>query len=182
MASYWGECFPMGGIGGAPFVGKTGFGAFSAHVPDDGHVFILFGPHVAISESGEIGKHLRIGQTKHSAACGALLDALDACRHGRVRSSCADGLLDLEDMQQSWLKQCILERHDEIEAADEPIQKLCMVAYEVVRDKLLRIVHTNFGSGNLVLLGGIGINMPHPYEDHFHPLLFQVLNRDKDPH
>ena len=34
MASYWGECFPMGGIGGAPFVGKTGFGAFSAHVPD----------------------------------------------------------------------------------------------------------------------------------------------------
>ena len=105
----------------------------------DGHVFILFGPHVAISESvrnappepdpnqtrarpyptsssnawprliphdsldpaqsrllsldpaqsrlisqGEIGKHLRIGQTKHSAACGALLDALDACRHGRV--------------------------------------------------------------------------------------------------
>ena len=51
MADHWGECFPMGGIGGAPFVGKTGFGAFSHHVPDDGHIIILFGPHIAISDS-----------------------------------------------------------------------------------------------------------------------------------
>ena len=33
MIDHWGEVFPMGGIGGVPFVGKTGFGAFSAHVP-----------------------------------------------------------------------------------------------------------------------------------------------------
>ena len=50
MADHWGECFPMGGIGGAPFVGKTGFAAFSHHVPDDGHVLILFGPHVGVRE------------------------------------------------------------------------------------------------------------------------------------
>ena len=34
MKEYWGEVFPMGGIGGAPYVGKTGFGAFAHHVPD----------------------------------------------------------------------------------------------------------------------------------------------------
>ena len=34
MGDYWGECFPLGGIGGAPFVGKTGFAAFSHHVPE----------------------------------------------------------------------------------------------------------------------------------------------------
>ena len=34
MKEYWGEVFPMGGIGGSPYVGKTGFGAFASHVPD----------------------------------------------------------------------------------------------------------------------------------------------------
>jgi hypothetical protein len=33
MIDTWGDVvFPMGGIGGVPFVGKTGFGAFSHHV------------------------------------------------------------------------------------------------------------------------------------------------------
>ena len=35
MAEHWGlsgDVFPMGGIGGAPYVGTTGFGAFSHHV------------------------------------------------------------------------------------------------------------------------------------------------------
>merc|ERR1719203_1206448 len=62
MQDHYGECFPMGGIGGMPFVGKTGFTAFSHHVPESGHVLILFGPHVAISESGELGKYRRKGQ------------------------------------------------------------------------------------------------------------------------
>ena len=48
MITHWGECFPMGGIGGVPYVGKTGFGAYSAHVPKDGHLVILFGPHIGI--------------------------------------------------------------------------------------------------------------------------------------
>jgi hypothetical protein len=38
----------MGGLGGLPFVGKTGFKAYSSHVPKDGHIFILFAPHVGI--------------------------------------------------------------------------------------------------------------------------------------
>ena len=56
MITHWGECFPMGGIGGVPYVGKTGFGAYSAHVPKDGHLVILFGPHIGISSAGELGK------------------------------------------------------------------------------------------------------------------------------
>ena len=88
----------MGGIGGAPFVGKTGFAAFSHHVPDDGHVLILFGPHVGVreprkwsgpvvdsrladaalrqvSEAGVVGKYCRKGQSCDSSACGAVLSA-----------------------------------------------------------------------------------------------------------
>ena len=61
----------------------------------------------------------------------------------------------MEDMQQSWLKHCIHERMTEIQGAAEPLQALSVVAYEIVRDKLLRIVNTDFGTGKLVLLGGI---------------------------
>ena len=48
LTDYWGECFTLGGFGGLAFTGKTGFAAFTAHVPDDGHLFVLYGPHVAI--------------------------------------------------------------------------------------------------------------------------------------
>merc|ERR1719188_2480617 len=57
MKNHWGAVFPLGGISGAPFVGKTGFGAFSSHVPAHGNVFMFFGPHTAVSESGEVGKY-----------------------------------------------------------------------------------------------------------------------------
>ena len=43
--------------------GAAGFGAFSAHVPQDGNVVILMGPHVAIGPDGEVGKVARVGQT-----------------------------------------------------------------------------------------------------------------------
>merc|ERR1719510_2924192 len=39
MRHTWGHVFNLGGIGGIPFVGKTGFTAFSHHVPDDGNLF-----------------------------------------------------------------------------------------------------------------------------------------------
>ena len=29
----WGEVFPLGGLAGLPFTGKTGWGAFSSHCP-----------------------------------------------------------------------------------------------------------------------------------------------------
>ena len=122
MTDYWGECFPMGGIGGAPFVGKTGFMAFSHHVPQDGHVVILFGPHIAISEAGELGKYLRIGQCNHLTACGAVLSAFDAAKKGAV------GEHDPNDMQQSWLKAKVSQQLDAITAAADPIAALTLTA------------------------------------------------------
>jgi hypothetical protein len=43
-------------LAGIPFTGKTGFTAFSHHIPDNGNLFVLFAPHVGISKSGRIGK------------------------------------------------------------------------------------------------------------------------------
>lgn len=46
---------PIGGLGGIPFAGKTGFQAFASHVPDGGNLLILFGPHVGIDKLGKLG-------------------------------------------------------------------------------------------------------------------------------
>jgi len=51
----------MGGLGGIPFIGKVGFGAFAGHVPKDGNLFILFAPHVGVTPDGVIGRFARDG-------------------------------------------------------------------------------------------------------------------------
>ena len=180
MTTYFGNCFPMGGIGGAPYVGKTGFGAFSGHVPDDGHVVILFGPHIAVSEDGELGMYLRDGQCKHTSACGAVLAAYNACNAGNDHCTEWNGL-DHYDMQQTWLQKKLQKRLGEINSSDEPLQVLIHAAYEAIRDKLLKIVNTSFGTGKLVLIGGIQLNMPQPCVDHFLPLFFQMQSRFEGP-
>ena len=174
MTEYWGECFPMGGIGGAPYVGKTGFGAFSAHVPDDGNIIIMFGPHIAISESGELGQYLREGQTKHSSACGAVLGAYAQCKHATAGT--VTGKLDDLDMQMDWLRHQISQCLGRVDSADDPLSELTYAVFEMIQVKLTKIVNTKFGSGRLVLMGGIQINMPAPYVDHFMPLQFDVLS------
>ena len=177
--SGWGDCFPMAGIGGAPFVGKTGFGAFSAHVPDDGTILILFGPHIAISEAGELGQYLRIGQTKHSTACGAALGAYAQCKHSAAASVKDD--FDSLDTQMDWLRLQVAQCLERIDNADEPLNELMYAVFEAIKAKMAKIVNTKFGVGRLVLIGGIQINMPAPYIDHFMPLQFDVLSSQDDP-
>ena len=56
FAKRWGEVFPLGGLAGFPFTGKTGWGAFSSHSPCDGNIVILFAPHVGVDKDGNVGK------------------------------------------------------------------------------------------------------------------------------
>jgi len=176
MKEYWGACFPMGGIGGAPFVGKTGFGAFSNHVPDDGHLLLLFGPHVAVSETGEVGKYARHGQSIESSACGAVIAAYHQCNCGHT--NCADD--ELYDMQQAWIRRQLAPHASRISKEACPMAALAHQAYTTVHEKISNIVNLDFGTGNLVLVGGIQINMPAPYEDLFLPKMFEVRAKGKD--
>jgi len=59
----------MGGLGSLPFIGKVGFGAFAAHIPKDGNLMILFGPHVGIGPDGTLGDFKRLGQNTCDIAC-----------------------------------------------------------------------------------------------------------------
>ena len=61
LIKHFGEIFYLGGLGGIPFSGKTGFGAYASHVPDGGNIFVLFAPHCAVSEQGHCGYYHRHG-------------------------------------------------------------------------------------------------------------------------
>lgn len=175
MKNEWGHMFPLGGISGAPFVGVTGWGAFSHHVPDDGNIIVIFGPHVAVSEGGLIGKTLREGQNHLSTACGAVIGAYNAClSQGNANE---EDEYNPVDMQMRWIKSQLEAHVGLIQDQPNPMAALAYQAYEMVKSKLERIVNLDFGSGKLVLIGGIQLNMPHQYHEHFLPLSFELRQK-----
>lgn len=53
----------------------------------DGNLFILFAPHIGISDSGELGKYSRSGQKDRcGTACGAACGALKYCEDCRLEA------------------------------------------------------------------------------------------------
>ena len=58
----------------------------------------------------------------------------------------------------------------------EPLAKVTEVAFDMIKEHLLRIVDHSFGKGKLVLVGGVQINLPAPYDDHFQPKFFQAFD------
>jgi len=171
---YYNRVFPLGGIGGAPYGGKTGFAAFSHHVPENGNVFVLFGPHIGFSPEGEPGKFLRNGQQALSTSCGALCAAYSQCTSGGMSA-------DPKDMEQSWLREKLGPKCNDIKASSNPMVELALQAYKVIEEEILSIVNTDFGNGNLVLLGGIQINMPYGMAGYFKPMHFSIRAKGRDP-
>src|ERR1700754_3888761 len=77
--------FKMGGLDGFPFTGLTGMGAFASHVPDNGAVFIYYGPHIGITKTGIPGEISRFGQHKNSSCCGAAKGALAKLQNNQIK-------------------------------------------------------------------------------------------------
>jgi len=175
MSTYYGHSFPLGGLGGVPFAGKTGFGAFSHHVPDNGNVVIVFGPHIGYSIDGEAGKFLRTGQASLSTACEAIIAAYNQCMSGQ-----GWGREPLDEQQASRRTKL---RHfcPHAKMSKNPMVELVLKAYEVIEEEMLSIVNTNFGTGHLVLLGGIQINMPYPLPGYWLPKHFSIRSKDMAP-
>jgi hypothetical protein len=179
MRNYYGQVFPMGGIGGAPYVGETGFKAFSSHVRNNGDIIVVFGPHTGITMEGEVGKYWRVGQKGLSASCGAVIGAYNACLNCNPESLFD---FDEDDMQMSEIKREFTPQVEQLSLTENPMVACAYQAYEMVKDRILRIVNTNFGDGRLVLIGGIQLNMPRShYSDHFLPLMFEVHQASKEP-
>ena len=91
--------FSLGGLAGVPFTGKTGWGAFSGHVPENGNILVLYAPHVGIDAAGNIGKFKRHHQHAPSTACGATIGAYNALLNNDTSKD------PLHDPQMDYLKE-----------------------------------------------------------------------------
>jgi hypothetical protein len=171
---YWGEQFPLGGLGGVPLVGKTGWGAFSHHCPDNGNIFVLYGPHVGVSEQGDVGKILRVGQDAPTSACGAFVGAYKQTADWQGGEEEITGL----DMQQQFIRNQLGPMRPMIASAQNPMAELSRKAFSIVDKQLLSIVDLEC-CNKLVLLGGIQVNTPDGLPDHFEPLRFEVHEKGK---
>ena len=167
----WGEVFPLSGLGGMPFVGKTGWAAMSSHVPVDGHILVLIGPHVGIDKDGNVGKVTRKGQHGSSSACGAAIGALAALEADRSAANFKNGY---EDHQMDAIKHFLEPHVDELQETDNKQAALAYKMYDIAMDFLERIIHLNWmGNGSkLVIVGGIMINCDEEGSDRFLPLKF----------
>ena len=184
LAIAWGECFQMGGLAGVPFCGQTGFGAFAAHIPDDGHLFILFAPHIGICPKGNFGMYSRDGQTDCcSTACGACVGAFNHIQKGGLVPDFAHLGEFPFDYQQQWLISQLAKKVDVINAAENKMVELAKQMYYIIENFMSNIVSmTNISdAGSVVLLGGVHINTMTPMEDFFWPLKFEIRRNKQQP-
>ena len=91
----YGKNFHLGGLAGFPFAGTTGFGAMAAHIPDNGSVLIVYGPHVGVATTGGVGKVERAGIELVDNCCGSAIAASNY-----LKGICETGLSPTTNIQQ----------------------------------------------------------------------------------
>lgn len=167
MESVWGPSFPLGGLGGLPFTGKTGFGAFASHAPDDGRIVVMFGPHIGISDKGNLGKVVRPGMSDESTSCGACVGAFSL--RDTPPPDMAMGDEPIGDYQMNVVRQIVAGKASAIEKADEhDFAALNNEFYASVKAELLKVIPDDL-QFPIALIGGIQINTDVPHTDFFLP-------------
>ena len=179
FTEYCGEVFHLGGLGGIPFTGKTGFAAYSHHVPENGHCLILMAPHIGLDSALDLGKYDREGQSTSGAACGAAIGALCHCQANKPMP---DLMGEEDDYQMSYIIHKVNQAKDAILKGENANSQQALLAahmHEVAKTMLDKIVTLDFGGPNstLTILTGVQINMPEPMEDYFQPLSFYAMDK-----
>ena len=185
MVSRWEEGFTLGGLGGLPFAGRSGFRAFLHHVPDNGKLLILFAPHVGIDANGGLGGLEREGQSKISKACGAAVGSYIAIKAQAEKANTNPVLLPASNPNDDYefdpelgiiiarLKPLI----PGIEKAGDPITYVTYQMYTIVRDLLDDCIKETSDvwdwATEVAIVGGIMINR-RIGGDFFQPLSFEL--------
>jgi hypothetical protein len=177
----YGTNFNLGGLSGFPFAGNTGWGAMSAHVPDDGYCLTIHGPHVGITKDGQIGKVERSGIALVDSCCGSAIAA------SNYLAKITDGTADINpriqqfsDFQQGAVQELILPFGKRLARAEDRMRELPYALYDSQEVMVTDIVNTGKGSikKGLAVLGGIQINTAPDTLDYFHPLRFDYFDED----
>jgi hypothetical protein len=97
----WGDVFTLAGLGGVPALGRTGWQAALAHIPDASGrgCLLVFGlPHIGIERDGTVGVTIRRGQTAPTTTCGALSAICAMSREGTLPRE-----VDVDDYEETRL-------------------------------------------------------------------------------
>ena len=186
----YGGVFNLGGLGGLPFVGTSGFGAFTSHTPKNGKIIIVFGPHVGVSNDGVVGKVERVGKGSPSTSCGAAVGAYKALLAGTVDYNAP---LGTRDFQEEYIIQNLRKKlgplaEVEKKGGDGSVAYVTQQMYNLVWD-IMRFNVETFASKpgfwdsctEVILLGGIVVNRGHGVnlvggDDFFQPLTLTTIN------
>jgi hypothetical protein len=146
--------FKLGGLSGFPFVGLTGMETFASHIPDDGGVFIYYGPHVGISKNKEIGHINRFGQSHSTACCGATISAIEQLKKNNVIFEKKN-----MDFQMNTIKKIIHTEKNKILNSDNLIFEATEILYNAIDKRIKKLINkTKFTCHYVVLMGTILIN------------------------
>lgn len=157
--------FQLGGLAGFPFTGLTGFAAFASHVPDDGCAIFLYGPHIGISGSNELGKVIRTGQLLESTCCGALMGAVKS-----FESENESGPDPEFDYQQWKLTEQLKSEKEKILNSDNALISATDVMFGRISHRIKKILEKSehlFDGNKVALMGGIIINTDFGQPDWF---------------
>lgn len=180
----YGNNFTLGGLAGFPFAGITGFGAMVSHVPDNGYCLIIQGPHVGICQNGVIGKVERKNIALVDNCCGSAIAAANYVRGitdgGAVVTAKIQSFLDF---QQSAVQELTLPHGKRLQDAGEDRMKEIPYALFQSQDLILHDIINAVKTGlkhyqGTAILGGIQINTGPNTMDYFHPLRFELMNKD----
>jgi hypothetical protein len=179
---YYGEHFSMGGLAGFPHGGHVSFGAMCAHIPDCGHCFLVYGPHVGVDSKGTVGTVERRARDVGGACCGS---ATAACGHVlsvRGGANPQDGSApSILDAQQANVGTLLMPYADRLAAASaDTLQVELSFSLQDAQQKLIETIISNGASnvtnGMIAVLGGVQINTPPEMEDYYWPKHFDLYD------
>ena len=179
----YGTNFNLGGLAGFPFAGITGWGAMSAHVPDNGYCFTIHGPHVGITKDGLIGKVERSGIALVDSCCGSAIAASNYLKGITDGTSTINPRIqNFSDFQQGAVQELILPFGKRLSNAEDRMKELPYALYDSQEVLVNDIINTGKKSikKGLAVLGGIQINTSPDTPDYFHPLRFDYYDEKGD--
>ncbi|MBL7873116.1 MAG: hypothetical protein JNM78_15975 [Cyclobacteriaceae bacterium] len=147
--------FILGGLGGLPFTGLTGYNAFAQHVPDRGAALVFIGPHIGYSKQAGWGRIMREGQLESTSCCGATSHVLEKLqRHGILTNKQPEE----KDYQEEVIEQLALKNKDEILNSDKPLITFTKLIYKEAERQITNMPLRKSNFKFLIFVVGIVIN------------------------
>jgi hypothetical protein len=186
--------FHLGGLAGLPYMGSSGMKAFLSHCPTNGKVFIMYGPHIGITEDGTAGSVERLGLTTPSLDCDITLKALSIAQSA-LENKPKD---NVPDKREEYIVANFRNALDSEQAAKLSKEALPAFAtylmFHLVKEQIVKQLQAclkddTMESNNIdeiVLLGGITVNRGQLLgsievrEDYFEPLVFESFTESQD--